>query len=261
MMDLDQFQNIAFDLTHESGKLILAHFRDPDLKVDLKNDASPVTQADREAEQILRKRISERFPTHGILGEEFEPVRQEAEWTWLLDPIDGTKSFVSGVPLFGTVISLQFHGTPVFGAIHFPAIMKGQLLVGDGKIALLDGKKVTVRKADPSDKWVVLTTDERDIITHRSEVGWKNLLKKAAYCRTWGDCYGYYLVATGQADIMLDPIVNLWDFHGVIPIIQGAGGKITNWVGNEAAGSESVVAASTEIHSTVISILNHEIEG
>ena len=82
-----------------------------------------------------------------------------------------------------------------------------------------------------------------------------------AYCRTWGDCYGYYLVATGQADIMLDPIVNLWDFHGVIPIIQGAGGKITNWVGNEAAGSESVVAASTEIQSTVISILNHEIEG
>jgi len=255
MMDLDQFQNIAFDLTRESGKLILEHFRDPDLKVDLKNDGSPVTQADRQAEQILRKRISERFPKHGILGEEFEPVRQEAEWTWLLDPIDGTKSFVSGVPLFGTVISLQFHGNPVFGAIHLPA-MEGQLLVGDGKVALLDGKKVTVRKPGPCSKWVVLTSDERDIFTHRSEVGWKDLLKKVNYCRTWGDCYGYFLVATGKADIMLDPVVNLWDFYGVIPIIQGAGGKITNWFGNEAAGSESTVAASVEIHSTVISILN-----
>ena len=255
MMDLDQFQNFVFDLTRESGELILEHFCDPDLKVYLKNDASPVTEADRQAEQILRKRISERFPTHGILGEEFEPFRQEAEWTWLLDPIDGTKSFVAGVPLFGTVISLQFHGKPVFGAIHLPA-MEGQLLVGDGNIALLDGNKVTVRRPGSCNEWVVLTSDERDIFTYRNEFGWKNLLNKVAYCRTWGDCYGYFLVATGKADIMLDPVVNVWDFHGVIPIINGAGGKITNWLGKDAAGSESTVAASVEIHSSVLSILN-----
>ncbi|MBC8348652.1 MAG: histidinol-phosphatase [Verrucomicrobia bacterium] len=255
-MNLDQFQNLAFDWTRESGKLILEHFRDPDLKVDQKKDASPVTQADRQAEQVLRERISEHFPTHGIVGEEFDSVREEAEWTWLVDPIDGTKSFVAGVPLFGTVLCLQFNGKPVLGAIHLPAL-GDQLLVGDGNVALLDGNKVSVRESGPCGEWVILTSDERDIPTHRSEVGWKSLLKNVAYCRTWGDCYGYYLVATGKADVMLDPIVNPWDFHGAIPIIQGAGGKITNWIGEEAAGSDSTVAASSEIHSTVLSFLNH----
>jgi histidinol phosphatase-like enzyme (inositol monophosphatase family) len=255
-MNLDQFQNLVFDWTRESGKLILEHFRDPDLKVDQKKDASPVTQADRQAEQVLRERISEHFPTHGIVGEEFDSVREEAEWTWLVDPIDGTKSFVAGVPLFGTVLCLQFNGKPVLGAIHLPAL-GDQLLVGDGNVALLDGNKVSVRESGPCGEWVILTSDERDIPTHRSEVGWKSLLKNVAYCRTWGDCYGYYLVATGKADVMLDPIVNPWDFHGAIPIIQGAGGKITNWIGEEAAGSDSTVAASSEIHSTVLSFLNH----
>ena len=135
-MNLDQFQNLVLDWTCESGELILKHFRDPDLKVTQKKDASPVTQADRQAEQLLRKRISEHFPKHGIVGEEFDPVREEAEWTWLVDPIDGTKSFVAGVPLFGTVLSLQFHGKPVLGAIHLPAL-GGQLLVGDFQNALL----------------------------------------------------------------------------------------------------------------------------
>jgi len=257
-MNLDQFQNLVLDWTCESGELILKHFRDPDLKVTQKKDASPVTQADRQAEQLLRKRISEHFPKHGIVGEEFDPVREEAEWTWLVDPIDGTKSFVAGVPLFGTVLSLQFHGKPVLGAIHLPAL-GGQLLVGDGNMALLNGKKVSVRESGPCGDWVVLTSDERDIPTYRDEVGWKSLLKKVAYCRTWGDCYGYYLVATGKADVMLDPVVNPWDFHGAIPIIQGAGGKITNWIGEEAVGSDSTIAASAEIHSTVLSFLNHQI--
>jgi fructose-1,6-bisphosphatase/inositol monophosphatase family enzyme len=133
----------------------------------------------------------------------------------------------------------------------------GQLLVGDGNVALLDTREVSVREPSSCDEWVVLTTDERDILTHRSESGWNSLLKKVGYCRSWGDCFGYFLVATGKADVMLDPVVNSWDFHGVIPIIQGAGGKITNWIGDEAAGSDSTVAASPEIHDTVISFLNN----
>jgi len=256
-MNLDQFQNLVFDWTRESGKLILEHFCDPDLKVDQKKDASPVTQADRQAEQLIRNQISKNFPKHGIVGEEFGSVREGAEWTWLIDPIDGTKSFVAGVPLFGTVLCLQFQGKPVLGAIHLPAL-GDHLLVGDGNMALLDGKKVTVRESGPCGDWVVLTSDERDIPTYRNGAGWKSLLKKVAYCRSWGDCYGYYLVATGKADVMVDPIVNSWDFHGVIPIIQGAGGKITNWIGEDAAGSNSAIAAGSEIHNKVVSFLNHQ---
>jgi histidinol-phosphatase len=254
-MNLDQFQNLVSDWTCESGKLILQHFRDPDLKVDQKKDASPVTQADRQAEQLLVNKISENFPQHGVVGEEFGSVREGAEWTWLVDPIDGTKSFVSGVPIFGTVLCLQFHGKPVFGAIHLPAL-GGQLLVGDGNSAFLDGNRVSVRESGQCEDWVVLTSDERDIGSFRDEVGWNNLLKNVGYCRTWGDCFGYFLVATGRADVMLDPFVNPWDFHGAIPIIQGAGGKITNWIGEDAAGSDSAVAAGQEIHSRVISFLN-----
>ncbi|MFP6886678.1 MAG: histidinol-phosphatase [Opitutales bacterium] len=253
-MNLEQLEPLAREWTRQSGDMILRHFRDPELSVEHKEDASPVTIADREAEQLLRKLIREHFPEHGLMGEEFGPDREDAEWVWLIDPIDGTKSFVSGVPLFGTVLCLQREGRPIFGAIHLPAL--DEWIVGDGQTALRNGTPVQVREPVSLSDAVLLTSDERDIGIHQSEGGWKRLLGEVSYCRTWGDCYGYFLVATGQADIMVDPIVNPWDFHGVIPIIEGAGGRITNWLGENALGSDSAVVAHPVIHEEIIVRLN-----
>ncbi len=115
---------------------------------------------------------------------------------------------------------------------------------------------MTLRSPGPPETRVLLTSDERDVSLHQEEAGWKRLLEKVAYCRTWGDCYGYYLLATGKADVMADPIVNPWDFHGIIPIMEGAGAKVTDWTGGPAAGGSSVVAASPTIHQEVIDLLN-----
>lgn len=254
-MKLDAFENLVRDWTQESGDLILRHFRASDLATEFKADASPVTLADREAELLLRQKIGERFPEHGILGEEFAPEREDAEYVWLIDPIDGTKSFVAGVPLFGTILCLQQNERPLLGAIHLPAL-QGQLLVGDGTEARLNGKPVAIRPPGPPKTRILLTSDERDVSLYQKESGWKRLLEKVAYCRTWGDCYGYYLLATGKADVMADPIVNPWDFHAIIPILEGARAKVTDWTGGKAVGGSSVVAASPTIHNEIIDLLN-----
>ena len=253
-MNLEELEPLTREWTRLSGELILRHYRDNELSVDLKEDHSPVTIADREAEQLLRKLIRERFPAHGMLGEEFGPDRENSDWVWLIDPIDGTKSFVSGVPLFGTVLCLQREGRPVFGAIHLPAL--NEWIVCDGQFALHNGLQVAVSEPVSLREAVLLTSDQRNAEIHQSEDSWKRLHREVSYCRTWGDCYGYFLVATGKADIMVDPIVNPWDFHGAIPIIEGAGGRITNWQGEDALGSNSVVAAPSTLHEEVITHLN-----
>ena len=178
-MNLEQLEPLAREWTRQSGNMILRHFRDPELSVEHKEDASPVTIVDREAEQLLRKLIRERFPEHGLMGEEFGPDQEDAEWVWLIDPIDGTKSYVSGVPLFGTILCLQQAGKPVFGAVHLPVL--GEWLVGDGRIALRNGEPVKVREPARLSGAVLLTSDERDVGMHQSEAGWKRLLGEVSY--------------------------------------------------------------------------------
>jgi myo-inositol-1(or 4)-monophosphatase len=253
-MDVAALVPFVRELMDESGALIRRYFRSPGLVVDVKDDATPVTDADRGAEELLRKRILARFPDHGIMAEEFGHERLDAEYVWVLDPIDGTKSFVSGVPLFGTLIGLLHRGEPVLGAIHQP--IHGELVIGDNATTTLNGTRVRVRPTSRLADAVVLASDTTTAARFQDAAGWERLVASARWVRTWGDCYGYLLVATGQADVMTDPIMSPWDLLPLIPVIRGAGGVITDWQGNDAVHGSSSIAAGPLLHPDVIACLN-----
>jgi histidinol phosphatase-like enzyme (inositol monophosphatase family) len=252
-MDVGALKAFVGELAEESGALIRKYFRAPGLAVDVKGDQTPVTDADRGAEELLRRRILARFPDHGILAEEFGNERADAEWVWVLDPIDGTKSFVSGVPLFGTLIGLLHRGQPVLGAIHQPILR--ELCVGDGTTTTLNGAPVRVRATAKISDAVLLTSDTAVVPRYQDGAAFDRLAGMVRWVRTWGDCYGYLLVATGQADIMVDPVMAPWDLLPLIPVVRGAGGVITDWHGNDAVSASSSVAANPALHAEVIARL------
>ena len=243
------------ELAEQSGEFIRPLFGSPGLAVETKADASPVTAADRGAEELMRARIAKKFPAHGIIGEEFGTERADAEFVWVLDPIDGTKSFISGVPLWGTLIALLHRGQPVLGAIHQPILR--QLVVGDGTTTTFNGHTVHTRRCTRIEDATLLTSDPLNPAKHQNGAAFDALARRAKLVRTWGDCYGYLLVTSGQADAMLDPIMNPWDIAALVPIIRGAGGVITDWRGGAAYPATSTVAAATPaLHAQIIGALN-----
>jgi myo-inositol-1(or 4)-monophosphatase len=252
-VNLDPQRAFMIELAQASGDFIRPFFGRPDLRVDFKSDASPVTAADTGAEELMRGLINKRFPGHGVIGEEGGTERAEAEFVWVLDPIDGTRSFTAAVPLFGTLIALLHQGQPVLGCIHQPIL--GQLLVGDNRTASLNGKPVKTSAVKRIEDATLLTSDPVTIARpeHR---GYASLMERAKLARTWGDCYGHMMVATGWADVIYDPIMNLWDIAALVPVIRGAGGVITDAKGGPAypAGS-TVSAANAELHAQVIAAL------
>ena len=248
-----EYKEFIKHLCYESGKIIKTYFRQP-VKIETKGDSSPVTIADKKAEQKLRELIGKEFPQHGILGEEFGHVNPDAKYQWVLDPIDGTKSFISGALSFGTLIGLLKNGKPVLGVFFQPVL--NELLIGDNQICTLNDQKVTFRPCKAITEATLLITDYLDIKRYQDIKAFDKLAEQVNLFRSWGDCYGYYLLASGYADIMIDPVMNPWDVLPLIPIIQGAGGIITDYQGNDAVRGKSAVAAAREIHSRVISILN-----
>ena len=254
-MHLDSYRTFLIELAERSGDFIRPYFANPELTVEIKSDDSPVTLADRGAAQLLRELIAKKFPDHGIVGEEFGNERDDAEWVWVLDPIDGTKSFMSAVPLFGTLIALMHRGQPVLGAIHQPILR--QLMIGDGVTTTLNGRAVRIRSSTTAiENATLLTSDPLNPAKYRNGAAYDALQKRARLVRTWGDCYGYLLLAGGWADIMLDPIMNPWDIQALIPIVRGAGGVITDWTGSDPVKADSIVAASPQLHPQVIAALN-----
>ena len=253
-MDPDSLRAFAAELAEQSGRAIAGMFRHPDLAVESKTDASPVTVADRYAETLLRDRILERFPDHGIVGEEFGPHNDDAEYIWVLDPIDGTISFVAGVPLFGTLIGLLHAGEPILGVIHQP--ITRELVIGTPSGTTFNGERVTVREDRTLSEATLLTTDPGAVGRHRDQAGFEALWSRTALYRGWGDAYGYLMVATGRADIMLDPIMHPWDIAALVPVIRGAGGVITTWEGGDPIGGSSTVAAAPGLHGEVLELLN-----
>ncbi len=242
------------ELAQRSGEFIKPYFGSAGLAVEMKSDASPVTAADRGAEELMRAMIAKRFPEHGIVGEEFGNEREEAEWVWVLDPIDGTKAFITGVPLWGTLIALKHRGQPVLGTIHQPVL--GQLMVGDGETTTLNGRPVRVRECARIEDATVLTSDPiANPHKYQNGAAHDALLARARIARTWGDCYGYLLLAGGWADVMLDPIMNPWDIQALIPVVRGAGGVITDWRGGDPVGADSIIAASPGLHAQVVNAL------
>ncbi|HEY0944987.1 MAG TPA: histidinol-phosphatase [Opitutaceae bacterium] len=253
-MDLSPYRAFLIELARASGEFIRPYFANPQLVVETKADASPVTLADRGAEELMRKLIAQRFPSHGIIGEELGSERADAEWVWVLDPIDGTKSFITGVPLWGTLIALLHRGQPVLGAIHQPVL--GQLMIGDGTTTTLNDRTVRCRATTRIEDATLLTSDPLNPAKYQDGPAYDALMRQAKLVRTWGDCYGYLLVASGWADICVDPIMNPWDIAALVPIVRGAGGVISDWRGGAAYPAESTIAcASPELHAAVIAAL------
>ncbi len=253
-MDLSPFRAFLVELAHASGDFIRPRYAAPGLSVELKSDASPVTEADRGAEELMRRMIQARFPDHGVIGEEFGPERADAEWVWVLDPIDGTKSFITAVPLWGTLIALLHRGQPVLGCIHQPILQ--QLMIGDGVVTRLNDQPVRCRPTQRVEDATLLTSDPLNPGRHQNGAAYDALAQRARLVRTWGDCYGYLLLAAGWADICLDPIMNPWDIAALIPIVRGAGGVISDWRGGSAYPAESTIACGTpELHAQVLEAL------
>lgn len=253
MENLIEFKKFTHYLANISANIIKQYFR-TGMNIEHKEDNSPVTVADKNAEETMRRAIIKEYPEHGIIGEEFGSYKEDAEYKWVLDPIDGTKSFVCGVLSFGTLIALLKNDEPILGVINQPIL--NEFLIGDNKTTLINNKPTSVRKCKDISEAVLLTTDHINIEEYQSLEKFEKLIRKVKLYRNWGDCYGYYLLATGFADVMIDPVMSFWDTMALIPIIKGAGGIITDYKGDDPVNGNSIIAASPGIHSQVIKCLN-----
>lgn len=235
----------AQELARLTGEVALRHYRTV-LTVDTKGDGSPVTAADREAEQAARAWLATRFPTDGVLGEEFGETAGSSGRRWLLDPIDGTKSFVRGVPLWGTLIAVVEDERVLAGAAFFPAVEE-MLAAAPGDGCWWNGHRAQVSDTSSLAGATVLITDERDFRTAALRDGWRTLTGEAGVARGWGDCFGYLLVATGRAEAMVDPAVNSWDVACFQPIIEEAGGVFTDLTGTKTAFGGHALATNAAL--------------
>jgi histidinol-phosphatase len=253
----------AVQIAREAGDGTLHHFRRADLRVERKADDSPVTVADREAEQLLRKRIAERFPEDGVLGEEFGTTDGTSGFQWVLDPIDGTKSFIHGVPLYTTLVAVLEKDVPRVGVIDVPAT--GETVyaaTGAGCWYLAErGAKPQAAKVSSVSRLkdgLVTTCDVAGFATSRKRDAmdaWVALQRTARLTRTWGDGYGYLMVATGRAEVMIDPVMNLWDAATMQPILEEAGGRFTDWRGEATVHSGEGIATNGLVAEEVLAIV------
>lgn len=229
-------------------------FRAEGLAVDMKPDDTPVTAADRESEQLLRQMIELHFPSHGIIGEEYGATGEGRDWVWVLDPIDGTKSFAAGVPLFGTLIALLREGEPLYGTIFLPCL--NLMFCGSGSEALLNGKNCRLRACSRLSGATLLTTDISAALGWGKLSPWQKLQQSVGLMRTWGDCFGYAQVAAGCADIMMDPELAVWDKMALIPVLRGAGAWVGTWEGGDPVRGNSLLACAPELADPILALLN-----
>jgi histidinol phosphatase-like enzyme (inositol monophosphatase family) len=235
----------------EAGKLTLDYFQRDSLPVEWKADASPVTIADRRAEQLLRDRLSAAFPDDAILGEELPDRPGKSGYRWILDPIDGTKSFIHGVPLYGTLVGLEYESQPVLGIIEIAALDERAFAArGQGawySKGATPPRRVHVSSTKTLAESLFLTSEVASFGQRGAAAVYDRLQSACRLSRTWGDCYGYLMVAAGQADLMVDPIMNVWDAAAVKPIIEEAGGTFTDWQGRPTIHSGEGLATNGQI--------------
>lgn len=243
----------AETFAREAGALTLRSFG-PRLHHEAKADGTPVTRADRESERLLRRRISERFPEHGIMGEEEGEVRPGARVRWIVDPIDGTKAFMRGVPLYGVLVGVEVDGEPVVGVAHFPALEE-TVTAGRGLGCRWNGRPCRVSDVDDLERALVLTTDPLRIRSGPAGPGWARLEALAGLSRTWGDCFGHVLVATGRAEVMVDPVLSSWDAAPLLTILGEAGGRFTDLGGEPTIHGGSGVSSNGILHPTALDLL------
>ncbi|HEX8323316.1 MAG TPA: histidinol-phosphatase [Tepidisphaeraceae bacterium] len=220
--------------------------------VEFKADKSPVTQADREAELLVRDHLLAAFPTHSVLGEEHGTVAGDPDYQWIIDPIDGTKSFIHGVPLYSTLVGLQVKGRPTVGVIYLPAT-DDIVFAATGLGCFHNDAPARVSAVDTLADALICCSDVT-MAVDRSDA-YLTLARQCKYSRTWGDAYGYYLVATGRAEVMLDPEMNPWDCAAIIPVIQEAGGWCSSWAGQVTIDGGDLFAANSRLAKQVQHVL------
>jgi len=245
--------DVAIGAVEAAGRITLEYFRG-DLEVERKADASPVTIADRRAEESLRKTIAETFPDDAILGEEFGTQPGRSGRRWIIDPIDGTQSFIRGVPLYGVLLGLEDQGRCVVGAVAFPALGE-TYWAAQGAGAFLGGAPIRVSEVSRVADATLLTSDAKPEHYDDLYAGYERLLRCSARQRGWGDCYGYALVARGAADVMVDPKLNPWDIAALIPILEEAGGTFFDWSGVTRIDGGSGIGAPRALRDEILALL------
>jgi len=252
-MELRHFLDFAVETAYEAGRLTLGYYRTGAARPEFKDDDTPVTAADRDAERLMRDRITKKYPGHAIVGEEYG-AEGEASHRWILDPIDGTKAFVRGIPLYAVLIGLEIEGRCEVGAAYFPALDE-MLHAATNLGCHLNGRHVRVAETEALKDGIVSFTDAKGFGEHGREGEWQRILSAAGDARGWSDAYGHALVATGRADLMLDPAFNPWDGGPFPPILEEAGGYFGDWSGNETIYAGEAMSTTRMLLPEVLKLI------
>jgi histidinol phosphatase-like enzyme (inositol monophosphatase family) len=255
---LRELRDFAADLAWQAGKLTLHYFQ-TGLTPDLKADQTPVTVADRASERLLRELIEARYPAHSILGEEEGETRPGASYRWILDPIDGTKTFVRGVPLYAVLVGLERDGEPIVGAINLP-VLDELLVAARGEGCLWNGRRARVSNVAALRDSLLLCSDAESMARYGRAAAYRRLVAATRMQRTWGDAYGYALVATGRAEVMLDPQMSIWDCAALLPVLEEAGGTFTDWSGTPTIHAGEAIATNRLVLAEVLQLVGEREE-
>lgn len=251
--DLRDLLDFATEIAWQAGRITLRYYQ-TGVGVEAKADDSPVTIADREAENLLRDLIRRHFPDDGIVGEEWGEIAGRSGRRWIVDPIDGTKSFIHGVPIYAVLIGLQIGEECVVGAASFPALNE-MVCAAKGMGCFWNGRRASVSGVSRLSDALLLTTDFRSVYEHGYGPGYDRVVAASKLQRGWGDAYGHALVATGRAEVMLDPIMEVWDCAALVPIVLEAGGTFTDWKGNTTARGRSAISTNGKVYEEVMGLL------
>lgn len=246
--EVDDLLAFALNIAKEAGDITMRYFRQG-VSVDHKDDDSPVTIADRAAERHLRRSIEQKFSNHGLLGEEEGAVGDQSE-RWVIDPIDGTKSFICGVPLYGVLLSYEREGVPVIGVCHFPAIGDTVWAMAEGG-TFINGERCRVSTISNLSRSTLCVGSHKTLADTGRLDGFMKLAHQAMTTRTWGDAYGHCLVATGRAEAMLDPKVSYHDLSAVSLIVSEAGGRFTDFAGQPGI-SDNAISCNAALQQTIL---------
>ena len=266
MSKLSARLDVALAAAMKASALILPYFRSPTLSVETKKDLTPVSEADKKAEQLIRREIAKSFPDDGIVGEEYAEKRGTTGYRWYLDPIDGTKAFIRGVPLFGTMVAVERGKTMVAGVVAFPAL--GEIIyASQGKGAWFSQsvdfktskvknlKRAEVSTIDTLKKSCISTGEPHLFVTNKTLKPFERIISSAGVVRGWSDCYAHYLVATGKIEAMVEPEMNVWDNAALVPIIQEAGGMFTDFSGKATAHARNAISSNGHLHKELLKLV------
>lgn len=253
-MNLKPYLDFAVETAHQAGQLTLGYFQ-RGIHADFKGDDSPVTLADKKAEELIRSRIEKAYPEHGMLGEEYGDSGEGAPFRWLIDPIDGTKSFIRGVPLYGVLLALEIEGKIEVGVSYFPGI-GDMVYAASGEGCYWNGRRAQVSDTATLDRAFVSFTDVRGFDKYGRSEAWKRIQTATYYNVGWSDAYGHALVATGRCDLMLEPIMNPWDCGPFLVILREAGGFAGDWSGKETVYASEMISTTQTLLPQLLELIS-----